>query len=485
MIRWSDAQDKIRRELTHFIWSIHPDGQGVSAISKHPEIGELILDLKEIYERRYHFLLEVYQLENKEICCFRLMNLSDKVQLVLFLTNDILQHTEMISKIWPNLTPLISRSLARKISSLEVPSALDWNLDLKLASDVKINLQIGESTIKGFTCQLSSRLRFDEEVTKNGVFYLWSHHRDLGISNNLIFGDLTARTIEALWKIDILPREEALRVVFLELSRIHGHLESLENFFHKKELWVFAKIFSDQKARVKDFFTSAQTSLKRDQIICPQGILGLLPQHFYYNLNRDLEKIISDIKDVWRLIKKSPNFIDYSKQGGLSPDVLINYGASGPLLRCSGINFDSRKFFPYYLYEELDFEVPLGVSGTFYDLIMVLIHEMFESAKIIEQLLDHLPAYQMPKQHLYEYLKEAPIVEKGRDAIFFSPHLETANGLTFFTWMKDGICPKKFTLRSAQEANLFALLTAAQGEELSFLQDVIDIISPNLGEISR
>jgi NADH:ubiquinone oxidoreductase subunit D len=484
-MRRNEAHDKIRRELSHFIWSIHSNGEAVSAISKHPEIGELILDLKEIYERRYHYLLEVYLLEDKDICCFRLMNLSDKVQLVLFLTIDILQHSEMISKIWPNLTALISRSLSRSAIMPEYSSALDWNLDLNLSTDVKINLMLRESTIKGFTCQLSSRLRFDEEVTKKGAFYLWAHHRDLGASNNLMFGDLTARTLEALWKIDISPREEALRVVFLELSRIEAHLGSLVNFFYKRELWVFAKIFTDQKVRVKSFFTSAQALLKGNQLISPQGVLGLLPQHFYYNFNMDLLKIISDLKDTWRLIKKSPNFIGSSRQGGLSPDVLINYGASGPILRCSGINFDSRKFFPYYLYEELDFEVPLGVGGTFYDLIMVLIHEIFESGKIIEQLLNHLPAFQTPKQHLYEYLREVPSIEKGRDPIFFSPHLESANGLTFFTWMKDGVCPKKFTLRSAEEANLFALLTAAQGEDLSFLQDIFAMSSPNMQEITR
>jgi len=485
MIRWSDAQDKIRRELAHFTWSIHPEGQAVSAFSKHPDINELLLDLKEIFERRYHYLLEVYQLKDKDICCFRLMNLSDKVQLILFLPQEILVHHEMIGRIWPNFNALSKRKLSSNLKKPEDFTALDWESDFNIDHEVKVKLQISELTLQGFNCDLTPTLRFDEAVTKNGAFYLWAHHRDLGMSNNLIFGDLTARTMESLWKIDISPREEALRVVFLELSRIQGHLQGMERFFQKKELWIFTQLFADQKARIISFFTKARESLKREQIICPQGVLGLLPQQFYYNLNRDLEKLINNLKDIWSLIKKSPHFIDYSKQGGLSPDLLIKYGASGPILRCSGVNFDTRKFFPYYLYEELNFEVPLGVGGTVYDLIMVLVHEIFESAKIIEQLLDHLPAHQAPKQNLYEYFKETPKTEKGRDHIFLSPHLEAAHGLTFFTWMKEGLLPQKFTVRSSQEANLFALLTAAQGEELTFLEDFLAILSPNVWEMAR
>jgi len=67
-------------------------------------------------------------------------------------------------------------------------------------------------------------------------------------------------------------------------------------------------------------------------------------------------------------------------------------GFTGPMLRGSGVEWDLRKKQPYEVYDQLDFDIPVGVNGDSYDRYLVRIEEMRESNKIIKQCIDWLRA---------------------------------------------------------------------------------------------
>src|SRR5436305_14038494 len=75
----------------------------------------------------------------------------------------------------------------------------------------------------------------------------------------------------------------------------------------------------------------------------------------------------------------------------LSVEDAIAYGATGPLLRGSGVVWDIRKAFPYSGYEKFDFDIPVGSNGDVYDRYLVRMLEMEQSLKIINQALEGLP----------------------------------------------------------------------------------------------
>jgi NADH-quinone oxidoreductase subunit D len=60
-------------------------------------------------------------------------------------------------------------------------------------------------------------------------------------------------------------------------------------------------------------------------------------------------------------------------------------------LRATGVNYDVRKAFPYLVYDQMAFEVPLGSHGDNYDRFLCRIREIHESMKIVEQALRQLP----------------------------------------------------------------------------------------------
>jgi len=78
--------------------------------------------------------------------------------------------------------------------------------------------------------------------------------------------------------------------------------------------------------------------------------------------------------------------------GVVSPERALQLGFTGPMLRGSGVEWDLRKKQPYAVYDQLDFDIPVGVNGDCYDRYLVRIEEMRQSNRIIKQCVDWLRA---------------------------------------------------------------------------------------------
>jgi len=76
--------------------------------------------------------------------------------------------------------------------------------------------------------------------------------------------------------------------------------------------------------------------------------------------------------------------------GVVSPERALALGMTGPMLRGSGIAWDLRKKQPYEVYDQLDFDIPVGVNGDCYDRYLVRIEEFRQSNRIIKQCIDWL-----------------------------------------------------------------------------------------------
>ncbi|WP_313953563.1 NADH-quinone oxidoreductase subunit D [Accumulibacter sp.] len=76
--------------------------------------------------------------------------------------------------------------------------------------------------------------------------------------------------------------------------------------------------------------------------------------------------------------------------GIVSPERALQRGFSGPMLRGSGIAWDLRKKQPYEVYDRVDFDIPVGVTGDSYDRYLVRMEEMRQSNRIVKQCIDWL-----------------------------------------------------------------------------------------------
>ncbi|HSW69367.1 MAG TPA: NADH-quinone oxidoreductase subunit D [Gammaproteobacteria bacterium] len=82
--------------------------------------------------------------------------------------------------------------------------------------------------------------------------------------------------------------------------------------------------------------------------------------------------------------------------GIISPERAIAMGLTGPMLRGSGVAWDLRKKQPYAMYDQLDFDIPVGVKGDCYDRYLVRVEEMRQSNLIIRQCVKWLRENQGP-----------------------------------------------------------------------------------------
>ncbi|MFT4703098.1 MAG: NADH-quinone oxidoreductase subunit D, partial [Bradymonadia bacterium] len=93
-----------------------------------------------------------------------------------------------------------------------------------------------------------------------------------------------------------------------------------------------------------------------------------------------------------RLMTKNRVFMDRMQGTGvISQADAISFGFSGPCLRSTGVAYDVRKDHPYFAYDRVDFEVPVGTKGDNFDRYMVRLAELYQSVRIIRQCLRDMP----------------------------------------------------------------------------------------------
>ena len=198
--------------------------------------------------------------------------------------------------------------------------------------------------------------------------------------------------IEKLFDIEVPIRAQYIRVLMSELSRICDHLTCVGAA--AMELGAFTVMLYLMQAREELYtliekVTGARLTISYTRV---GGLKDDLPANFKEDVFAALEKVKVFLADGDRLVSRNRIFQDrMSGVGIISKEEALSYGLTGPIGRASGVNYDVRKVFPYSSYDHFDFEVPLGTTGDNLDRFLVRYNEIFESMKIIEQVLRRLP----------------------------------------------------------------------------------------------
>jgi NADH-quinone oxidoreductase subunit D len=201
-----------------------------------------------------------------------------------------------------------------------------------------------------------------------------------------------ALAVEALLGCKIPKRASYIRVLFSELTRILNHCLNIGSFgidvgATTPLLWLF-----EEREKIMVFYERVSGSRMHSNYIRPGGVAADLPEGLLEEISNFAEyfpKILADVETllsenrIWkqRLVNIAP----------ISPQEAIELSFSGPMLRASGLPWDLRKSAPYEVYDELDFEIPVGLNGDCYDRYMVRIQEMYQSVKLIKQCISNIP----------------------------------------------------------------------------------------------
>jgi NADH-quinone oxidoreductase subunit D len=210
-----------------------------------------------------------------------------------------------------------------------------------------------------------------------------------GINNELPL----ALAVEALMELEVPPRAQYLRVVLCELNRILNHLMFFASF--GAELGAITPTFYAFREREEIQMAMEMTTGGRMHFgyFRPGGLKEDVPKGFYAQALKGVRQVIERMPDYEDLLLGNEIFKQRTIGVGLLPkEVAYSYGVSGPIARGCDIDLDVRKDEPYSGYNQFEFDVHSAPNGDCFDRFWVLLHEVYESARIVEQAIESLPS---------------------------------------------------------------------------------------------
>lgn len=286
------------------------------------------------------------------------------------------------------------------------------------------------------------------------------------------------RAVERLAGISVPERGEYLRVIVCELQRIASHMMAIGSAAADTGAFTMFIYAFDERERIIEAFEAICGGRLTYNYVRPGGVSFDAPEGWFEQVLDFTKKHRKALSDMDRLF--FGNVIARQRFKGigvLSAEDAVAWGASGPVARGSGVNWDLRKHDTYSLYPRFDFDIPTGTNGDAYDRARVRLFECYESCRIIEQAIEQI-AEGPVRTPLPRLLRPAP-----GDAY---AHIESARGSLGVYLVSDGSPrPYRMHVRSPAFCNLALLPLLSPGHLLADLVVVLGSLDPVYGEVDR
>lgn len=197
---------------------------------------------------------------------------------------------------------------------------------------------------------------------------------------------------EKLLEITVPRRAQFIRVLYCEMGRVLNHIFNITTFALDvgaltPALWGF-----EEREKGMEFYERVCGARLHANYFRTGGVAQDLPAGLLEDIAQWCDELPKFITDLESLLTDNRIFKQRTVDIGIvSPEDAQDWGFSGPMLRASGLPWDLRKSQPYEVYEEMDFDVPVGNTGDCYARYLVRIAEIYESLKIMKQCIENMP----------------------------------------------------------------------------------------------
>ncbi|WP_353288038.1 NADH-quinone oxidoreductase subunit D [Wolbachia endosymbiont (group B) of Gerris lacustris] len=309
--------------------------------------------------------------------------------------------------------------------------------------------------------------------------------------------------VEKLLQCEIPIRAKYLRVLFCELTRILNHLlnvssQALDVGAMTPLLWLF-----EEREKILEFYERASGARFHAAYIRPGGLAADIPEGLIEDIAKFIEQFPKYIDDVDELLTE--NRIWKQRTVGISEISIkqaLDWGFSGPMLRAAGLVWDLRKSQPYEIYDQLDFDIPIGQNGDCYDRYLVRMAEIRQSISLVKQCIEKMPEGPIKTEdrkispppraemkesmeamiHHFKLYSEGYHVPEGEAYVA----VEAPKGEFGVYIVSDGTNrPYRCRIRAPGFAHLQALDFMAKGHMLADIAAIIGSLDIVFGEIDR
>jgi NADH-quinone oxidoreductase subunit C/D len=334
--------------------------------------------------------------------------------------------------------------------------------------------------------------RCEEQVCQNGTYRhqimpypdRWDY-----ISAGLLNEWSYARAAEDMADIDVPEYAQVIRTMGAELCRIAAHMLAvgtfaLDVFGDFTAIFMYAIRDREKAQNILEDLTGQRLMFNYFRL---GGVVWDLPEpreEFFEKIRDFIDDLPEALEEYHDLI--SSNEILQMRTidtGVLPPEVAKSYGATGPVARGSGVDYDLRRDDPYGYYDELDWDVVTEDGCDNYSRLLVRMREVEESAKIIEQCVDLLEDWPEDERTIQA---NVPRTLRPDDDAEIYRAVEGAKGELGVYMRSDGTDkPARFKIRSPCFSNLQTLPEMAQGEHIPDLIAALGSLDIVLGEVDR
>lgn len=344
---------------------------------------------------------------------------------------------------------------------------------------LRVKLRLDGERIIGSECIIGYLHRGVEKIAEHRTYPQFAPYVDrtdyvAAVSNGLGY----VEAVEKLLGVEAPPRARWVRTILTELQRIASHLIWLGT--HALDIGAITPLFYT--------FREREEVLKIFEKYCGARLtthafrIGGLQYETYDGFEDDVRNFCRDfyrrVDEYEALLTENRIWVGRTRGVGILPlHDAIDLGATGPVLRASGLRWDIRKAFPYAAYSEFDFIVPTGVNGDTFDRYMVRIQEMRQSTRICQQAIESISGGPI-------MAKIGKVLKPPAGEVYHS--IEAPKGELGYYVVSDGTAqPYRVRIRPPSFINLQSFDKMVRGMLVADVVAVIGTLDIVLGEVDR
>ncbi len=369
---------------------------------------------------------------------------------------------------------------------------------------LRLLIKLDGETVLASVPELGYLHRGYEKLAENCSFHEFIPHTDRldylsPLSNNTAY----VLAVEKLIGLEAQPRVQYIRTLISELARISSHLMFLGSLaMDVGALTVWMWSFRERE-KLYDIFEKIAGARFTTSYTRIGGVAQDITPETMKIVRTFIDELPGKIRECEKLLNTNAIFLGrVDGVGVILREKAIDLGLTGPGLRACGVEHDLRRANPYLVYSDLDFRIPVYDGGDSLARYYVRIDEMRESAKIVRQVLEKMPAGEIRaakpkkvlpgKQQVYtkmeELIHDFMLVNFGIEPPVGEMYhaVEAPKGeLGFYIYSKGEGQPWRMKIRSPSFVNLQSISTMIKGAMISDVVAIIASLDPVMGEADK
>ncbi len=309
--------------------------------------------------------------------------------------------------------------------------------------------------------------------------------------------------VEKLLDIEVPPRATWIRMLMCEVNRMTSHI--LFQATNGLDLGAVGMIIYGWREREELLrFCEKVTGLRMNHnYIRPGGVVADLPPGWKDDILALCEELEPRLDEWDVLLTGQPIFTDRTQGVGvITASQALALGATGPILRSTGYEWDLRRHEPYQFYDQVDFDVIVGTYGDCFDRYAIRLNEIRESIRIVRQIVELMPAgdYRIQDKkitpppraridesmealiHHFKLFTEGFKVPEGETYV----SIESPRGELGCYLVSDGTAkPYRCHIRGPSFVNIQCLPVMLRGGLVADAVAIISSVDPIMGEVDR